>query len=118
MKSILLWLNLCLATLLLSACLEGKDLHSDKEEDHAEQSVEYQTIRVNITSDKDGVLCMVYLEYPFDDSGNVIVSPSLKAYTPINTYLQVPVTLEKLYVLVGTQQIYETEVASEVNLRI
>ena len=117
MKNRLFWFSLCFSLLTLSACLDGKDLHEDKEENKDEVYVEYHTITVSITSDRDGVLCLVYQEYPFDEQGSLIASPCLKAYTPINTYLQVPTTLKKLYVLVGTDTVYESN-ADAVNLHI
>lgn len=117
MKNRLLWFSLCLSLLTLSACLEGKNLHEDKEENEGDEYVEYHTITVSITSGRDGVLCLVYQEYPFDEQGNLIASSCLKAYTPVNTYLQVPITLKKLYVLVGTDTVYESD-ADEVNLHL
>ena len=117
MKNRLLWFSLCLSVLMLSACLEGQNLHEEKEENKENEYIEYHTIRVNIASDGDGVLCLVYQEYPFDEQGSLIASPCLKAYTPINTYLQVPTTLKKLYVLVGTDTVYESG-ADAVNLHL
>ena len=117
MKNRLLWFSLCLSVLMLSACLDGPNLHGDRDEDNDEENVEYRTITVSITSDRDGVLCQVYSEYPFDEPGNLIITPCLKAYTPVNTYLQIPTAVKKLYVLVGTKTIYESD-ADKVDLHL
>lgn len=114
-----LFFRICLGLLVFtwSACLDGKDLHGDKQDDNEEQSVEYRTITVSITSDRDGVLCQLYQTYPFDEKGNLITSPCLKAYTPVSSYVQIPTTVKTLYVLVDKNKIYESD-ATEVSLHI
>lgn len=98
---------LCL--FILGACVDDKNVYNDGNLLEYVNSFSNRTeIKVNITSPQEGVVYSVYYQYPYDE-GSLIKQPVLMGKTPINTLLQVPKDVEKLYIL-GNGKIYESPV--------
>ena len=106
----------CLLLALFTSCLETKNLNLDQEEEQdGQEAIQYVEINVHITSDTDGLLCTLYYDYPYNDNGELVAKPCLKAYTPVESRPQVPSTVQKIYVITSTGQLIESS-AKAVNI--
>lgn len=80
-----------------------------EEEDYVSQFENFEGIQVNITSQYEGAVYSIYYEYPYEE-GSLVKDPYLIAKTPIQTTLEVPKHVKKLYILAGNGELIETDV--------
>lgn len=92
---------------LWMACNDSSD-PSGPGTDYAKSFGNRKEIRLNIASAVDGALYSVYYQYPYEEE-SLVKQPALMAKTPVNTVLDVPNDVEKLYII-GDGTLYETPV--------
>lgn len=94
---------------IFGACVDHKNFYNeDNLLEYAKSFSNRKDIKVNITSPQEGVVYAVYYQYPYEE-GSLIKQPCLIGKTPINTLLEVPNDVEKLYIL-GNGKMYESAV--------
>lgn len=80
-----------------------------EDEDYVSKFENFEGIHVNITSQFAGAVYSIYYEYPYEE-GSLVKEPYLIAKTPIQTTLDVPKHVKKLYILSGSGELIETDV--------
>ncbi len=91
--------SMFLLTLGLFSCVNDKDLYEDHGgASYAGSFSNVKTVNVNISSPYNTAYYSVFYEYPYAD-GDLVKTPALTGVTPINTTLDVPNDVKKLYVL-------------------
>lgn len=94
---------------IFGACVDHKNFYNeDNLLEYAKSFSNRKDIKVNITSPQEGLVYAVYYQYPYEE-GSLIKQPCLIGKTPINTLLEVPNDVEKLYIL-GNGKMYESAV--------
>ncbi len=91
--------SLLFFTCCLFSCVNDKDLYEDHGgESYAKSFSNTTTVNVNISSPYNTAYYSVFYENPYED-GDLVKTPVLTGVTPINTTLDVPNDVKKLYVV-------------------
>lgn len=99
-------LVLCMSVAAVS-CIEKHFDNGSVSREYVESFSNRKTVSVSIQSENPGEFYALYYDFPYDE-GSLCRQPVLTGFTPITTTLELPLDVEKIYVLSqGTLTAYD-----------